>query len=210
MSGTDRRKVAEARAKKPIVYRVNEIFYSVQAEGMNAGRPAVFVRFSGCNLDCPFCDTNHAPHTRMTRSDIEAAVQRLDPTGRAMVVITGGEPTMQLTEDEPMFKDRFVAMETNGILKPPSWVKHVTISPKTKLTVTQLGRAKEIKVLQGWFQEKELRRIETVAEANLIRLYIQPTADKAGRFDVKPAIEWAKANPNWTLSLQWHKLFNIQ
>jgi len=191
-------------------YNVNEIFYSVQAEGMNAGRPAVFVRLSGCNLRCPFCDTNHAPHTVMTGEDIAKEVARLDPTGQAMVVITGGEPTMQLKEAEPLFGSRFVAIETNGIIPAPCWVSHVTISPKTELTPEQLSRATEIKVLDGWFGDAELVRIGRVARAKGIRLYYQPTADKQGRFEVIPAVTFVKDNPQWTLSLQWHKLFNIQ
>ena len=74
-------------------YRINEIFYSVQAEGRNAGRPAVFVRFAGCNLSCPFCDTNHEPHTEMTQEQIESEVARLDSHNAnnepsAMVVFT--------------------------------------------------------------------------------------------------------------------------
>lgn len=196
--------------KSETTYNVNEIFYSVQAEGMNAGRPAVFVRFAGCNLKCTFCDTNHEPFKVMSGEDIEARVKELDPTGKAIVVITGGEPTLQLKANEPLFDGRFVAMETNGIIKAPRWVKHVTISPKTQLTVTQLSRATEIKVLQGWFADEELERIEDIATKNCIRLYIQPTADKDMKFDPHPAMDWALRHPDWTLSLQWHKLFNIQ
>lgn len=192
-------------------YRVNEIFYSLQAEGRNAGTPAVFVRFAGCNLQCPFCDTNHEPYREMTKAEIESEVARLDPSHESIVVITGGEPTLQLTDKEPMFDGRRVCMETNGIIKAPRWVKWVTISPKTKLTQAQLANANELKFLQGWFEEKYLVEvIEPFAALYGIRLYIQPTADKDGKFDVHPAAEFAKAHPAWRLSLQWHKLFNIQ
>ena len=192
-------------------YKVNEIFYSLQAEGKNAGTPAVFVRFAGCNLQCPFCDTNHEPFVEMTKDEIEARVKELDPSGEALVVITGGEPTLQLTEKEPMFENRSTAMETNGIIKAPRWVKWVTISPKTKLSQAKLASANELKFLYGWFDDKYLTEvIEPFATLYGIKLYIQPTADKDGKFDVIPAAEFAKAHPVWRLSLQWHKLFNIQ
>ena len=192
-------------------YKVNEIFYSLQAEGKNAGTPAVFVRFAGCNLKCPFCDTNHEPFVEMTKDEIEARVKELDPSGEAIVVITGGEPTLQLTEKEPMFENRYTAMETNGIIKAPRWVKWVTISPKTKLSQAKLANANELKFLYGWFDDKYLTEvIEPFAMLYGIKLFIQPTADKDGKFDVIPAAEFAKAHPVWRLSLQWHKLFNIQ
>lgn len=192
-------------------YKVNEIFYSLQAEGKNAGTPAVFVRFAGCNLQCPFCDTNHEPFVEMTKDEIEARVKELDPSGEAIVVITGGEPTLQLTEKEPMFENRYTAMETNGIIKAPRWVKWVTISPKTKLSQAKLANANELKFLYGWFDDKYLTEvIEPFATLYGIKLFIQPTADKDGKFDVIPAAEFAKAHPVWRLSLQWHKLFNIQ
>ena len=197
-------------------YRVNEIFYSVQAEGRNAGRPAIFVRFAGCNLKCPFCDTNHEPFTEMTGAQIEAEVDRLDPspvTGpRAIVVFTGGEPTMQLGGEDPngLCWGRYRAMETNGILPKPSWMEHVTISPKTKLTEEQLRQADELKFLYGWFDDGYLLEVEKMASFFGIPCYIQPTADKDGKFDALPAIEFAKAHPYWTLSLQFHKLIDIR
>ena len=74
--------------------RINEIFYSLQGEGSFTGTPAVFIRFSGCNTKCPFCDTQHEEFVEMTEDEILAEVKK-DPANH--VVITGGEPTMQLT-----------------------------------------------------------------------------------------------------------------
>lgn len=195
-------------------YKVNEIFYSVQAEGANAGRPAVFVRFAGCNLKCPFCDTNHEPFTEMTQAEIESEVNRLNPTPKterqAIVVMTGGEPTLQLRDNERMFKGRYVAMETNGILPSPYWVRWKTLSPKTKLPLDRLADADELKFLYGWFDDEYLVEIGRQAEFFGIPCYIQPTADKDGKFDALPAIEFAKAHPWWRLSLQFHKLIDIR
>ena len=78
-------------------YKVNEIFRSVQTEGRNPGRSAVFVRFSGCNLDCPFCDTNHETFAEMTKEQIDDRIEKLSGGNEnVLVVFTGGEPTLQL------------------------------------------------------------------------------------------------------------------
>lgn len=195
-------------------YKVNEIFYSVQAEGMNTGRPAVFVRFAGCNLKCPFCDTNHEPYKEMTQAEIEAEVDMLDPTPagkpRAMVVFTGGEPTLQLIDGEDICQGRDRAMETNGILPPPVWMEHITISPKTKLDYGKLERVSELKFLYGWFEDEYLEEVEAIVRPMEISCYIQPTADKDNHFDASGAIAFAKAHPYWRLSLQFHKLINIR
>lgn len=190
-------------------YRVNEIFYSVQAEGANAGRPAAFVRFAGCNLKCPFCDTDHEPCTEMTKEEIEAEVARVSPMG-AMVVFTGGEPTIQLSLDEMLCYGRYLAMETNGIVPAPSWVRWVTISPKIKLPLGALALANELKFLHGQFDDNYLLEVGEWAQGRGIPCYIQPTADKDGKFDALPAVEFAKRHPYWRLSLQFHKLIDIR
>lgn len=198
-------------AMKKTKYKVNEIFYSVQAEGTNAGRAAIFVRFSGCNLACRFCDTNHAKYREMTKEQIEDVGNRLDKTGDAMVVFTGGEPTLQLTDKEPMFKGRFRAIETNGILEPPRWVEWVTVSPKTKIPPREMViRADEIKFVLGSVSNDYLKQVEEMACRVEVPLFIQPMADKEGRFCAREAIRFVKRNPMWCLSLQFHKLLNIR
>ena len=193
-------------------YKVNEIFYSVQAEGRNAGRPAVFVRFAGCNLQCPFCDTNHEPYREMTGEEIENEVVSLHngSTHKPIVVFTGGEPTLQLSSDEELLPSYFRAMETNGIIPAPSWIDWVTISPKTKLDYDHLIAADELKFLYGWFDDEYLVETADRMVGTNIRLYIQPTADKDMHFNATPAIEFAKKHPQWTLSLQFHKLIDIR
>lgn len=192
-------------------YKVNEIFYSVQAEGRNSGRPAIFVRFAGCNLQCPFCDTNHEPYTLMTKKEIEKVVDDLDKDSetKAMIVMTGGEPTLQVSDDEFLFQGRYIAMETNGILPPPYWVDWVTVSPKTKLDFNW-QHIDELKFLYGWFDDDYLVEVGKEANKYDVKCYIQPTADHDNHFDAQPAIEFAKKHPQWTLSLQFHKLLNIR
>lgn len=193
-------------------YKVNEIFYSVQAEGRNAGRPAIFVRLSGCNLQCPFCDTNHEAYRKMSREQIEEEANSLDPTGEAMVVFTGGEPTMQLNDREIFFPNRVVAIETNGTMKVPIWVDWITVSPKMKMSFSDLMTrgASEIKCVYGSLPDDYLIGLGQEAHRDGIPTYIQPMADAQGRFDINPALTFAMNNPQWIISLQWHKLFDIR
>lgn len=144
-------------------YKINEIFRSVQAEGMNSGKSAVFVRFSGCNLDCKFCDTNHETFTEMTAASIDGEIEKLSlGNSNVLVVFTGGEPTMQLREDEVIGGRHPKAVETNGILPAPTWINWVTISPKTKLPLANLKRASEVKVLYSYFEDSYL--VDTLSQ----------------------------------------------
>lgn len=193
-------------------YKVNEIFYSIQAEGRNSGKPAIFIRFSGCNLSCPFCDTNHEPYREMTREEIEMEVDvmDMDADSKAMIVFTGGEPTLQLTDDDVFFNgERYTAMETNGIIPPPKWIDWVTVSPKTYIEYNW-DDIDELKFLYGQFNDEDMVEIGKEACANGVQCYIQPTADENNEFDAIPAIKFAKKHPEWTLSLQFHKLIDIR
>ena len=194
------------------MYRVNEIFYSLQAEGANAGRAAVFVRLSGCNLACPFCDTDHEPFREMDGGEICAEVDRLASEAKGekpIVVFTGGEPTLQLSEDEPLCEGYFRAIETNGTRPTPSWIQWVTVSPKT-IAGVEYAKANEIKVLFGWYRDEYILSLEQYAKRRGIPLYIQPTADKDGKFNPLPVVDFIMRHPRFRLSLQWHKIFNIR
>ena len=191
-------------------YKVNEIFHSVQAEGHNAGRSAVFVRFSGCNLQCPFCDTNHEPFTEMTADEINAEIRRLSPDKKALVVFTGGEPLLQLRDSEELAAGYSRAIESNGILPLPEWWTDedwLTISPKTSLTAEELFRANEIKMLYGLFSNAGLKEIEQKAVG--CYLYVQPI-ERGGNFDIEPVVDFVKNNPAWKISVQWHKLTGVR
>jgi organic radical activating enzyme len=112
------------------MYRVNEIFYSLQGEGYHTGRAAVFIRFAGCNLRCPFCDTDFDSYTDMTAEQILAAIS--DYPSR-FVVLTGGEPTLQVTEPfiDLLHQHGYeVAMESNGTRPAPKNLDWLTVSPK--------------------------------------------------------------------------------
>mgnify|MGYP002626276660 CR=1 FL=1 len=119
------------------MYRVNEIFSSLQGEGFWSGTPMVFVRLSGCNLRCPWCDTDFAEYREMSASDIVAEAQELYDVPnerRKMCVLTGGEPSLQVDKElvDALHEAGFyICIETNGTRPLPAGIDWVTLSPKT-------------------------------------------------------------------------------
>jgi len=113
--------------------RINEIFTSIQGEGFFTGVPAVFVRTSGCNLKCSFCDTNHESGEEMS---IEAILKEVAKNNIRHIVITGGEPTLQpelpQLVEQLHAKGYFIQIETNGTRPVPTLIDWVTCSPKSK------------------------------------------------------------------------------
>lgn len=184
--------------------KVNEIFYSLQGEGRNTGRAAVFVRMSGCNRKCPFCDTDFEKFTEMTEQDIVNEARKYPAR---FVVLTGGEPGLQVTDtliDLLHSADFTVAIETNGSVQLPDNIDWVTVSPKGgEIKVT---RADELKVV---FDGKEPTVPPQCAEA---LKYLQPmdTGDKEKNNTITAqCVEYIKSHPEWRLSLQTHKLANF-
>jgi len=189
-------------------YRINEIFYSIQGEGEFAGTPAVFVRFSGCNLKCPWCDTDHSHGEEMTCDELEDAVRKLlaDRDG-AIIVLTGGEPALQLHDDEPLFHGfaRFVCIETNGTQPVPDWIDWVTVSPKNELSPI-VPRPNELKFI---FIPKHIPYILSMQDAGCVK-YIQPLARKDGSSNLPEAIDFVLAHPRFKLSVQLHKMIGVR
>ena len=189
-------------------YRINEIFYSIQGEGAFAGTPAVFVRFSGCNLACPWCDTDHSHAVEMTRDELEDAVRAL-LTGRegAIVVLTGGEPALQLRDDEPLFRGLFcrVCIETNGTLPVPAWVDWVTVSPKNELSPI-VPAPDELKFV---FEPEHIPYYLSLEEERCEKS-IQPLARKDGTTNLAEALEFVLAHPRFKLSVQLHKIIGVR
>lgn len=198
-------------------YPVNEIFYSLQGEGVHAGRPAVFVRMSGCNLRCPFCDTDHNAHVAMTAADIAARIRDLVPTAEetpTFVVLTGGEPSLYV--DDALVHTLHeagctLAIETNGTRPLPEGIDWITLSPKDAFCTGAdivLQACSELKVLMTHpFATEPYPQVE--AQHRLV----QPcdTGDEAANQRIrKEAVAWCMAHPLWRLSLQTHKLLGIR
>lgn len=194
-------------------YRVNEVFLSLQGEGFWTGTPMVFLRFSGCNLACPFCDTSHASGSDMSADDIVAAVLAAAGNCRRACV-TGGEPALQL--DTVLIAKLHAAgfklhLETNGTLAIPSGVDWITLSPKEDFVQNAgvvLPGADELKLVYDGIADPE-RWASFPASWH----FLQPcdTGDAAKNATILAAtVEYIKANPAWRLSLQTHKLLGIR
>lgn len=191
-------------------YKVNEIFYSIQGEGSMTGRAAIFVRLSGCNLACPFCDTQHQEGQFYTADEI---CQQIKDYPANLVVITGGEPSLQLDEaliDKLHDKGHVVAIETNGTRVLPSNVDWVTLSPKDLFCPKAelvLKTADEIKVV---YDGEHIRTYDEIYTNNR---YIQPcdTGDnKKNAAIIDKTIEYVKNNPQWKISLQTQKILKVR
>jgi 7-carboxy-7-deazaguanine synthase len=208
-------------------YAVKEIFYTLQGEGRNSGRPAVFCRFSGCNLwsgrevdrataTCKFCDTDFVGVDGLgggrfeKADDLASAVAAMWPpehSSRKLVVCTGGEPLLQLNSDlvQALHSHGFeVAIETNGTLPVPAGVDWVCVSPKhgTNLVVRS---GNELKVVYP--QEYDPR---TFSQLEFQHFYIQAMDGPNQAENLSKAVSFCLENPQWNISLQTHKLLQIR
>ena len=205
------------------VFRVNNIFYSLQGEGRNTGRAAVFIRFAGCNLRCSFCDTEFDSYREMSDEEILTAVCGYPSH---FVVLTGGEPTLQVDE---AFVDLLhqhgyeVAMESNGTRPAPRNLDWLTVSPKVNEKLEMRNEKWGVKK-EKCRQPDEIKMVfeENTDPAVIISyssfliphlLYLQPcdTGDSVRNKRITQAcVEYIKQHPQWRLSLQTHKLIDIE
>ncbi|MBR2260486.1 MAG: radical SAM protein [Paludibacteraceae bacterium] len=180
--------------------RINEIFMSLQGEGYHTGISSVFVRFSGCNLKCPFCDTKHEEYNEMTDDEIINAIKQYSSP---WVILTGGEPSLQVTEslvDKIHKIGKNVAIETNGTNVLPTNIDWVTLSPKTNALA--LDQANEVKVV---FQEnKDMEHWHKTIKAD--HYFLQPCSCQ----NTQQTIQYILEHPHWRLSLQTHKYIGIE
>lgn len=199
-------------------YWVNEIFYSLQGEGQHAGTAAVFIRLSGCNLKCPFCDTDFHTYKEMTAQEIAEAVNKLSES--SMIVITGGEPSIQLDDNLIYFLrhrsvlPRYIAVETNGTGKLPDDIDWVTLSPKSQWQKKPiiLKEVSEIKtVMDEDTLAVDLLRMQEAYPNALC--FVQPCdTDNKEKNEtiIKRCVDFVKDYPQWRLSLQQQKILNIR
>ena len=196
------------------MYRVNEIFYSLQGEGRHTGRASVFIRFSGCNLKCPFCDTDFEASTLMTTLDIISAIMPWKDSG--FVVLTGGEPSLQVDDalvDALHQAGFFVAVETNGTHALPATVDWVTWSPKDlfakHVPPLALKKIDEIKVVFDGEHNPEC--YSSISSGAYLSLQPCDTGnEERNRQITSQCVDYILQHPHWHLSLQTHKLINIQ
>lgn len=195
--------------------RINEIFYSLQGEGRYTGHAVVFVRFAGCNLNCEFCDTKHQSYKEYTNEEILREIKKYAPCDR--VVLTGGEPTLQITEeflDLLVENGYFINIETNGTRPLPTScdVHWIVCSPKFEFCPKadiKLDWIDELKVIyRGAGQDMSMYE-----EIEATCYYIQPCDTgntETNQRIIKEAIEFINQNPKWNLSLQTQKILGIR
>jgi 7-carboxy-7-deazaguanine synthase (Cx14CxxC type) len=210
-------------------YAVKEIFYTLQGEGAQAGRPAVFCRFSGCNLwsgrevdrdsaVCRFCDTDFVGTDGVgggrfaDAAALAAAVAAQWPAGaggRPYVVCTGGEPLLQL--DAPLIEALHaagfeIAIETNGTKPVPDGIDWVCVSPKAGSRLV-VERGNELKLV---FPQAEAEaKPENFLNLRFDNFFLQPMDGPDRVETLKATIAYCLANPTWRLSLQTHKIMGI-
>ncbi|MBL7815268.1 MAG: 7-carboxy-7-deazaguanine synthase [Saprospiraceae bacterium] len=210
-----------------MAYKIKEIFYTLQGEGAQAGRPAVFCRFAGCNLwtgrerdrskaICQFCDTDFVGidgengGRYKTANDVAAKVLSVwgDPSvGKPYVVCTGGEPALQL---DAVLVEAFhavgfeVAIETNGTVPLPKGVDWVCVSPKAGTELVIL-RGSELKLV---FPQKGAEP-ELFKDLDFDYFYLQPMDNTFQKINTQMTLDYCLKNPQWRLSLQTHKILEI-
>lgn len=196
--------------------RINEIFYSLQGEGAHTGHPCVFIRFSGCNMKCAFCDTKHDDGVQMNDDDIVRAVNLYQSD---WIVLTGGEPALWIDADFVRLLKRAtgkrVAIETNGSLPVPDEIDWVTVSPKSGMPgacdyEVKVKHADEIKVVDlGQPLEPYL---ELPCRGDDTLLFLQPCYvddPETCRQNRLRTVNRVLSHPQWTLSVQLHRFLGI-
>ena len=207
------------------MYKVKEIYYTIQGEGFHAGRPAVFCRFSGCNLwsgrevdrekaICTFCDTNFwgtdgINGGKYSASELAEKIKSLWPVDHKnlFVVCTGGEPALQMDETLiHVFHDYGfeIAIETNGTVELADGIDWICVSPKadTEIVVKTGG---ELKLVYPQIENQP----SDFLHLDFKHFYLQPLDDKNQSENIRKTIEYCLANPQWKLSVQTHKFLGI-
>jgi 7-carboxy-7-deazaguanine synthase (Cx14CxxC type) len=212
-----------------MTYSVKEIFYTLQGEGANMGRPAVFCRFAGCNLwsgreesraeaVCQFCDTDFVGTDGpgggkfATASDLAWAVAARWPVangraGQRFIVCTGGEPLLQMDDDlvEALHQEGFeIAVETNGTIEPPQGLDWICVSPKAG-AATVIRRGDELKLVFP----QEGAEPERFEDLTFRQFFLQPMDGPDLERNTRMALEYCLEHPVWRLSLQTHKMLGI-
>ncbi len=212
--------------EKSMTYKIKEIFLTLQGEGYNTGKAAIFCRFSGCNLwngitknknkaICSFCDTDFVGTNGINGGNynLKQLMKKIDAmyknsVEKRFIVFTGGEPLLQL--DLPLINELkkykyTIAIETNGTIMPPEGIDWICMSPKAEAK-TILNYGNEIKVVYP--QNKlSLKKFENL---NFEHFYLQPMFNQNYEENVNKTLRFIFKNPKWKLSLQTHKYLGIR
>lgn len=208
------------------MYKVKEIFYTLQGEGFHAGRPAVFCRFSGCNLwtgreedrekaICKFCDTDFwgMDGNNGGKYTAESLTQKIislwpDPEVPVFVVCTGGEPGLQVDTDlvESLHAASVeIAIETNGTVDLPEGIDWICVSPKSNTTLV-ITKGDELKLVYPQVENvpSDFEHLE------FDHFSLQPMDDAQQQDNIRETVAYCMQHPKWKLSLQTHKILGIE
>lgn len=187
-----------------MTYLINEIFYSIQGEGIQTGRPAVFVRFSRCNLACSWCDTDFSAATRYSLTELRDAIDALWPTrSGGLVILTGGEPSLQV--DDALIqvlrsRNHEIAIETNGTRPLPERIDWICVSPKANAPLL-VTRGDELKlVYPQWIDPADLEHLD------FSHFLLSPMDGPELAENTAAAMDYCLKNPRWRLNIQTHKV----
>jgi 7-carboxy-7-deazaguanine synthase (Cx14CxxC type) len=212
-----------------MTYAVKEIFFTLQGEGANTGRPAVFCRFAGCNLwtgreadradaTCQFCDTDFvgvdgpgggkfATADDLARAVAEKWPANVSPRARKLVVCTGGEPLLQMDADivRSLHSHGFeIAIETNGTQLPPEGIDWICVSPKVGAPLVLMS-GNELKLVYPQAGGEP----ERFADLDFEQYFLQPMDGPDRERNTELALAYCLSHPQWRLSIQTHKLLRI-
>ncbi len=212
-----------------MTYAVKEIFFTLQGEGANTGRPAVFCRFAGCNLwtgreadradaTCQFCDTDFVgvdgpgggkfdTADALARAVAEKWPSNVSPRARKLVVCTGGEPLLQMDAGAvlALHAQGFeIAVETNGTQLPPDGIDWICVSPKAGAPLV-LTRGNELKLVYP----QQGAEPERFADLDFEQFFLQPMDGPDRERNTELALSYCLSHPQWRLSIQTHKLLGI-
>ena len=210
-----------------MAYKVKEIFYTLQGEGGQSGRPAVFCRFTGCNLwtgrekdrlkaICQFCDTDFVGMDGLNGGKYKTAEELAKKVksiwgnaalGKPFVVCTGGEPALQLDKNliNAFHTEGLeISIETNGTVELPEGIDWICMSPKANTDLVVL-KGHELKLV---YPQKGAEP-ERFTHLNFDNFYLQPMDGIFQKENIQLTVEYCLKNPQWKLSLQTHKILNI-
>lgn len=189
---------------------INEIFYSLQGEGGRVGEPSIFIRLTKCNLACSFCDTDFAEGDDYTLDEL---YDKIKSYPSKWIIWTGGEPTLQLKDKHLLyFRDLGYkqAIETNGTRSVSEYIDYITCSPKVNYDKVKLKIPFANEVRLPLAAGDLLPDISIFPKAD--KYFVSPIfdGDKLNSDNVNYCVEYVKQHPEWTLSLQVHKLIHIE
>lgn len=198
--------------------RINEIFYSIQGEGHYAGTPAVFIRFSGCNLKCGFCDTDHSSYDLLSIEEIIEKINSFPPC--RWIILTGGEPSLfidnKFVEKLKEATGKKIAIETNGSARVPENIDWITVSPKTGFDGVGeyeilVDRADELKVVDLGQPLDQYFSLPMVNPETIMSLQPCFVEDKIKfKSNTERTLKRVLEDPRWNLSLQFHRFLGIR